>query len=175
MVLCLVVALTSMVACDLLGGKAKVKKVEIPAEALYEFAGIQNMVIENSEELADETDTFTRMYTENHYVHYWDENLNMFEKIDTLLCKDSTITFIHYYGLGTASFSNGGRIYSDYEETIHTLGTYSGTDVTIDKSVEENKEFTDAYLTEDGFIICVEEVDSEGIVIKYELVFKAVA
>ncbi len=175
--LCLVMALFSMMACDMFDGKEKEKKIEkseIPANALYEFSAIQNMVIENSEELADKTETFVKMYTETHVLQHWDQNLNKFEKLDSLLCKDGTITFTNYYGKGSASFINGSRIYPDYDENLHTLGTYSGTDVTIDKSAEENEFYTDAYLTGDTFIICVEEVDSEGVVIKYEIVFKPV-
>lgn len=168
--LCLITALLSLMAC----GKM-VAKQEIPNNVVYEFAGVQNLTVKNSEELKDETDTLTRSYIEQHYVHYWDENKNMTEKIDSLLCKDGKITFTHYYGKGNASFINGGRIYGGCETKQHTLGTYSGKDVTLDTAAEANEYYTDAYLTEEGFIICVEEEDSEGVIIKYELIFKKIA
>lgn len=173
--LCLIVVLSSLVACDMVDSVLKTfKKEEIPATATYEFSTVQNVSVKNSEELANEIDTLTSMYKRGHYVLWWDSHFNMDAKIDTVSCKDGTITFTHYYGIGAASFMNGGSVYSEYGTNVYTLGTYSGKNVTIDENVQENEYYTDAYLTEDGFIICVEETDSEGVVIQYELVFESV-
>ena len=166
--LCLILALSMLVSCDLFG--KKIDKSEIPQKAIYEFSGVQNLEVENSEFLESRKDSLVRSYTSDHYVHYYD-NMTMFEKIDTVLCQDGEITFTHYYGKGSPSFTSSGNIYSEYGTNVHTLGTYSGEDVTIDAAVEENEYFKDAYLTGDTFIICVEETDSEGVVITYELVF----
>ena len=178
MALCLIVALSSMVACDmlggLLGGAAKIEKSEIPDNTVYQFSGIQNVTIENNEDLEGKEDTFLQMFADAHVLYYRDENLNVFEKRDSLLCKDGTITFTDYGGEGSASFINGIRIYAEYETFTHTLGTYEGATVTIDKSLEENTYYIDAYLTGDTFVVCAEEVDPDGTVIKYQAVFKAV-
>lgn len=169
--ICLILALSTMTACDLFGGE-KVKKEEIPASAVYEFSTIENLVVEGNEELAASTDVLTLMLEEEHVLYYWNDARIAQAARDEIKCDNGTIYYFGCVPKSDASFLNGSSVYSKYEKVSHTLGTYSGKDVTINESEELNQAYTDAYLTADGFIIHVESTDEEA-TIKYDMVFKA--
>ena len=120
--MCLVIALLTLTSCIF----DRVKKEEVPAKATYEFTEVANLVVENDEQMAKETETLAKMYTRDHIVYYSDAQFNIYKAAETVVCNDGKITLKRYYGEGSSSFMNGLSIYPKHIEEKHDFGTYSG-------------------------------------------------